>query len=173
MEFKDVIFVLVGIYTIISALFVALSRNIIYSAIGVFGTLSGIAMLYAFLGADFLAVVQFSIYAGCMIIIFVFAIMLTRKLGDIKFENPHHYVYVGVFLSLFFVLAIIYATFRSDLWGNIKEPQMLPTTADIGKLLLTDYIFPFEFVSLLLVLVPIGGAVIVRKELLVNKTKKE
>jgi NADH:ubiquinone oxidoreductase subunit 6 (subunit J) len=50
---------------------------------------------------------------------------------------------------------------------------MLPTTADIGKLLLTDYIFPFEFVSLLLVLVLIGGAVIVRKELLVNKTKKE
>jgi NADH-quinone oxidoreductase subunit J len=173
MGLQDVIFIFVAGYTIVSALFVALSRNIIYSAIGVFGTLSGVAGLYAFLGADFLAVIQFSVYAGCMVIIFVFAVMLTKKLGEIRFENPQQYVYIGVFLSLFFVLAVIYAIFRSDLGSNVKAPQMLPTTASLGKLLLTDYIFPFEFVSLLLVLVLIGGAVVVRKELLVDKEEKE
>src|ERR687892_1893948 len=87
MNVSTVVFYLVAIITIGSALMVALSRNIIYSAFSLLGTFAGVAGLYIFLGADFVAAVQVLIYVGGILILILFAVMLTHRITDVQITN--------------------------------------------------------------------------------------
>src|SRR2546430_13484712 len=80
MSVATAVFYLIALITVVSAGMVAFSRNIIYSAFSLLGTFGGVAGLYVFLGADFVAAVQLLIYVGGILILILFAVMLTHRI---------------------------------------------------------------------------------------------
>ena len=164
MEISTAVFYLIAIITVGSAVVVAFSRNIIYSAFSLLGTFAGVAGLYVFLGADFVAAVQVLIYVGGILVLILFAVMLTHRITDVEITNravgrlPGLMV-VGVFLAL------LIQTIRETPWVKVKELAHQPTTARIGDLFLETYLLPFELASLVLLAAMIGAVVLSRKEI--------
>ena len=143
---------------------VAFSRNIIYSAFSLLGTFAGVAGLYVFLGADFVAGVQLLIYVGGILVLILFAVMLTHRITDVEITNRAAgripaLVITGILI--FFLVGII----RETSWVKVKEVVYQPTTARIGDLFLDSYLLPFELASLVLLAALIGAVVISRKEI--------
>ena len=164
MEISTAVFYLVAIITVGSAVVVAFSRNIIYSAFSLLGTFAGVAGLYIFLGADFVAAVQLLIYVGGILILILFAVMLTHRISDVEITNRAAgripaVIITGVFLVL--LLQIL----RDTPWVKVKEVLYQPTTAKIGDLFLQTYLLPFELASLVLLAAMIGAVVISSKEI--------
>jgi len=87
MNVSTAVFYLIAIITVGSAVMVAFSRNIIYSAFSLLGTFGGVAGLYVFLGADFVAAVQLLIYVGGILILILFAVMLTHRITEVEVTN--------------------------------------------------------------------------------------
>ena len=164
MDISTAVFYLIAIITVGSAVIVAFSRNIIYSAFSLLGTFAGVAGLYVFLGADFVAAVQVLIYVGGILVLILFAVMLTHRITDVEITNravgrvPGLMV-VGVFLAL------LIQTIRETPWVKVKELAHQPTTARIGDLFLENYLLPFELASLVLLAAMIGAVVLSRKEI--------
>ena len=164
MDLSTAVFYLVAIITVGSALMVAFSRNIIYSAFSLLGTFAGVAGLYVFLGADFVAAVQLLIYVGGILILILFAVMLTHRITDVEITNRAAgripaLIVTGVFIYL------LVQTVRETPWVKAKEIVYQPTTAIIGDLFLDSYLLPFELASLVLLAALIGAVVISRKEI--------
>ena len=164
MEISTAVFYLIAIITVGSAAVVAFSRNIIYSAFSLLGTFAGVAGLYVFLGADFVAAVQVLIYVGGILVLILFAVMLTHRITDVEITNRAAgrlpgLIVVGVFLAL------LIQTVRETPWVRLKEVVHQPTTARIGDLFLENYLLPFELASLVLLAAMIGAVVLSRKEL--------
>ena len=164
MEISTAVFYLIAIITVGSAAVVAFSRNIIYSAFSLLGTFAGVAGLYVFLGADFVAAVQVLIYVGGILVLILFAVMLTHRITDVEITNRAAgrlpgLIVVGVFLVL------LIQTIRETPWVKVKEVVHQPTTARIGDLFLENYLLPFELASLVLLAAMIGAVVLSRKEI--------
>src|SRR5918993_3037259 len=87
MDISTAVFYLMAIITVGSAAVVAFSQNIIYSAFSLLGTFAGVAGLYVFLGADFVAGVQVLIYVGGILVLIQFAVMLTHRITDVEITN--------------------------------------------------------------------------------------
>lgn len=163
MELSTLVFAAVATVTVLSAAMVAFSRNIIYSAFSLLGTFAGVAGLYVFLGADFVAAVQILLYVGGILIIILFAVMLTHRITDVQITNRA----VGRFPALvvtavlgLFLLQVLGAT----QWMTAPTPPFEPTTAGIGQSFLESYLLPFELASIVLLVALIGAATISRKE---------
>jgi NAD(P)H-quinone oxidoreductase subunit 6 len=164
MDLSTAVFYLVAIITVGSALMVAFSRNIIYSAFSLLGTFAGVAGIYVFLGADFVAAVQLLIYVGGILVLLLFAVMLTHRITDVEITNRAAgripaLIVTGVFIYL------LVQTVRETPWVKAKEIVYQPTTAIIGDLFLDSYLLPFELASLVLLAALIGAVVISRKEI--------
>jgi len=164
MELATVIFYLIAAVTVGSAAMVAFSRNIIYSAFSLLGAFAGVAANYVFLGADFVAAVQVLIYVGGILVLILFAVMLTHRITDVQITNRAvgtipALVVMGTFV--FLLVQII----RETPWQKAKEIIYAPTTAKIGDLFLENYLLPFELASLVLLAALIGAVVLSRKEL--------
>jgi NAD(P)H-quinone oxidoreductase subunit 6 len=164
MDLSTAVFYLVAILTVGSALMVAFSRNIIYSAFSLLGTFAGAAGIYVFLGADFVAAVQLLIYVGGILVLILFAVMLTHRITDVEITNRAAgripaLIVAGVFLYL------LIQTVREAPWAKAKALVFQPTTAKIGDLFLDAYLLPFELASLVLLAALIGAVVISRKEI--------
>jgi NAD(P)H-quinone oxidoreductase subunit 6 len=164
MEISTAVFYLVAIITVGSAIVVASSRNIIYSAFSLLGTFAGVAGLYVFLGADFVAAVQLLIYVGGILILILFAVMLTHRISDVEITNRAAGRVPAVIITGVF-LVLLLQTIRDTPWVKVKEVAYQPTTAKIGDLFLQTYLLPFELASLVLLAAMIGAVVISRKEI--------
>ena len=164
MDLSTAVFYLVAILTVGSALMVAFSRNIIYSAFSLLGTFAGVAGLYVFLGADFVAGVQLLIYVGGILVLILFAVMLTHRITDVEITNRAAGRIPALLITGLFVYLLI-QTVRETPWVKVKEVVYQPTTAKIGDLFLDSYLLPFELASLVLLGALIGAVVLSRKEI--------
>jgi NAD(P)H-quinone oxidoreductase subunit 6 len=164
MDIATAVFYLVALITVGSALMVALSRNIIYSAFSLLGTFAGVAGLYVFLGADFVAAVQLLIYVGGILILILFAVMLTRRITDVEITNRAAGRIPAVIIIGLLIYLLVQAV-RETPWVKVKEAVYQPTTAKIGDLFLEEYLLPFELASLVLLAAMIGAVVLSRKEI--------
>ncbi len=158
-----VAFYLVAAFTAASALGVALSHNIVYSAFALMGTLLGAAGIFVLLGADFLGAVQLLVYVGGILVLSLFAIMLTHRIADVQVSNRS----VGrgaalVLVGMVLVALVRTATRATWVTGDLAAPQ--PTTYGVGNAFLTDFILPFEIASLVLLVALIGAVMVSRKE---------
>src|SRR5512139_3371500 len=107
---EQIVFLIVALFTLVSGLFVVTSRNLVHAALWLVSTLFGVAVTYGLLHANFLAVVQVVVYIGAIAILFIFAVMLTRK--DMRDQGPQMnpnwwfgaVLSVLVFAGLFFLL---------------------------------------------------------------------
>jgi NADH-quinone oxidoreductase subunit J len=164
MDLSTAVFYLVTILTVGSALIVAFSRNIIYSAFSLLGTFAGVAGLYVFLGADFVAGVQLLIYVGGILVLILFAVMLTHRITDVEITNRAAGRIPALIITGLFIYLLI-ETVRETPWVKVKEIIYEPTTAKIGDLFLEHYLLPFELASLILLAAMIGAVVLSRKEI--------
>ena len=146
-----------------SAIGVVVSTNIVRTAVCLLGTLGGVAGLYFLLEANLLAAIQLIVYAGGTLILIIFGVMLTSKSPYMKFSATRSQVgWAAAVCGLLFVgLCTLVA--RAD-WTGGKALASGVTVKEIGNLLLTDYLVPFEAASVLLLVVMIGAAYLARPE---------
>jgi NADH-quinone oxidoreductase subunit J len=140
------------------------SRNPVTSAMFLVLTIISMAGLFVLLHAFFLAAVQILVYAGAVIVLFLFVIMLL----DLKAEERRKIKIYGIIAGLISVGAIL-AIFLKNLRQTNLNAQSSPTieggTAALGKLLFTNYVLPFEVVSVLLLVAMIGVILLSKKKL--------
>ena len=150
--------------TVGSALFAATAKNIVHAAFSLMATFFGVAGIYAVLGSDFLAVTQVIVYVGGILILIVFGVLLTDRVPEeYKVIKPRNYVAALVAAGLVFV-ALAGAEMNAK-WPKLRQGQLpaASTTVEaIGRSLLTDYLLPFEFASVLLLVVLVGAARLAR-----------
>ena len=156
-------FWMVAALTIISAGLVVFSGQLIYSAVALLFTLLGVAGLYVFLWADFMAGVQVMVYIGGILVLIVFGIMLTHKIVSVKISQTNVQRRIGGFAAGLF-LVILISAMGSASWFMEVTPEPVETVRTIGILLMTKYLLPFEAASLLLLGALIGAAILSRKE---------
>ena len=164
-KLTDAVFYLFAVMTCAGAAGCAFSRNIIYSAWSLLFALLGAAGLYVFLGADFPAVAQVLIYVGGVLVLILFAIMLTKQIGgDPKLTNAHVGFPAGIALAIVTTATLTYTAIMAP-WKVVAERSWQPTTQRLGIAFLTDYLLPFEVASVVLLAALIGAVVIARKEI--------
>lgn len=163
MTLFDFTFYVFSALTLFSAGMMTFSRNVIYSAVGLLFTFVGVAGLYVLLAADFVAVVQILIYVGGILVLLLFGVMLSQKITNISIKSGT-LQFVPAVLVVAGVLAILVRMVYSTPWNEAADTGYEPTTESIGTLLMTDFLIPFEMVSILLLAALIGAAFIARKE---------
>jgi NADH-quinone oxidoreductase subunit J len=160
----DLLFLALGAFTVVASAGVAFSRNIVYSAFSLMGTFMGVAGLYVFLAADFVAVVQVLIYVGGILILMLFAVMLTHRIADVRVSNRSVGQLPALGIAVIVGAMMTTAVMRGG-WHRVEPTPAEPTTAEIGNLFLTKYILPFELASVILLAALIGAVYLSRKEL--------
>ena len=158
---EQIIFILVALFTLGSGFMVVTTRNLVHAALWLVSTLFGVAVTFALLNASFLAVVQVVVYIGAIAILFIFAVMLTRK--DLRDQGPQHnpgwwfgaLLAVLVFAGLFFLL---------QGWDGLSKtaadiPAGFDAISELGNALVSPdaYVLPFEVASVLLVAALVGA----------------
>jgi NADH-quinone oxidoreductase subunit J len=163
------VFYLFATITIVSGAVVVLARSLIYSAFALLFTFFGVAGLYVLLGADFLAATQLLIYVGGILVLLLFGVMLTHKLYDLDLRSEVTQFLPGVTVALGLLL-ILTSPFRllpgivfRTQWAVGRGRPPAATTADIGRLFMSQYLLPFEAASILLLVALMGAAMIVRR----------
>ncbi|MCL5264798.1 MAG: NADH-quinone oxidoreductase subunit J [Chloroflexi bacterium] len=148
---------------LISALAVVMLRNIVHSALFLALAFVSVAGFYILLNAEFLAAVQILIYAGAVMILLLFAIMLTQRANTpmSNVSNSQAGLAAIVAAAVFVVLAFVLSK-TSWLTGAAAVTQ--PNTEVLGKALFDYYVLPFEIASVLLLVAMIGAIVIARED---------
>lgn len=161
----DLIFYTFAILTLAAAGVVAFSANILRSAFALLLCFFGVAAIYVMLGADFLAGIQVLIYVGGVVVLILFAILVTSKIKDIHVSNESKNRLPAAIVStlLFAVMSAVIWRIPWNVPETLADPE--PTSMSVGTILLQDYLLPFELVSILLLAALMGAAIIVRKEM--------
>jgi len=155
------IFIVLSVITVGSAVAVVSLSNIFYAALALVLTLTGVAGLYALLGAGYLAVVQVLIYVGAISILIIFGIMVSEHfMGRRRLPfNEQWWVAAIVAAALFLVLGFIAV---STSWPTVAQSVPENSVSRLGEVLLGRYVLPFEVASLVLVASLIGAVYIAR-----------
>jgi NADH-quinone oxidoreductase subunit J len=138
-------------------------RNLIRSALALTTVLGGVALMYALMGADFLAVSQLVVYVGAIMVLIIFAIFMTPGQIDVP-GLVGQGQRIGALLVAAAVGIISVVVLVTTPWRIKDNLADIPTAEAIGGLMLTRYVLPFEIASLLLTVALIGAIVIAREE---------
>ena len=147
-----------------SAINVLVQKHVLYSSLSLIVMLTAVSALFILLQAEFLAVINVIVYAGAIMVLFVFVIMLLNlpededgvdRLRWLKFAG----IPLGVFL-LFLIGATVW-----NVGAAANATQMTGTAEAIGQSLFTDYVLPFELTSLLILIALMGAVVFAKKDL--------
>ena len=164
---QDLFFYLFAALTLLCAFLVVanpFTRNPVTSAMFLVLAIISMAGLFVLLHAFFLAAVQILVYAGAVMVLFLFVIMLL----DLKEEVRRHYKTFGIVagvLSVGALLAIAVRAIATSGVGAGLQPQAEGSTRSLGKLLFTQYLLPFEVVSILLLVAMVGVILLSKKDL--------
>lgn len=164
----EVLFFIFAAMAIASALMVIMNRNPIYSAVSLVVTLFSLAGIFLLLEAYFLAVVQIIIYAGAIMVLFLFVIMLLNPGKEAKFSSltdPRTLIITLLsitFIGMIFSLVSGSVNYMGEAASSVEA---LGTTRNIGLTLFTKYLLPFEIASLLLLVALIGAVLMTKRSL--------
>jgi NADH:ubiquinone oxidoreductase subunit 6 (subunit J) len=161
--FVAIVFYVVAITMVVGAVGMVLNRDMIRSAMLLVLVLSGVAVMYVLLSADFLAIAQLLVYVGAIMILMLFAIMLTPNQLDLPGGSPQAQRVSAALIALA-VGALSVGVVLSHPWNLRPTPLNMETAAAIGNLLLTTYVLPFWIASVLLTVGLVGAIVIAREE---------
>ena len=161
----ELLFLGLIIVIVCSAFWVVISPNLVHSATSLLITLFGVAGLYVFLYADFLAATQIVIYVGGILVLIIFGVMLTNKIDKPVIVANSSNKIIGLFISgfIFSMLSIIVL---QTPWNINPDSSQGPSTVElIGHLILGKYLLPFELISILLLAALTGSAMLARKKI--------
>jgi NADH-quinone oxidoreductase subunit J len=165
---QNIFFYLIAAMMVGAALVVVTSRNVVRAALALIVVFAGVAAQFLLLAGEFVAVTQVLVYIGAIMVLMLFGIMLTRaRIGrDVEMTNEHWWV--GVFTALLLVGVMGYALI--DRWGGDALPAERQievhgsNTTAVSDSIFTQYLIPFEVVSVLLLAALVGAIVIARKD---------
>ena len=126
-------------------------------------TFLGVTALYVFLWADFLAVVQVVVYVGGILVLIIFGIMLTNKISSVNISHTSVQKGLGAIVVIGFLGALCFVMISTP-WVELPNSEPTETTRSIGRLLMIDYLLPFEAASFLLLGALIGATTLSRKD---------
>jgi NADH-quinone oxidoreductase subunit J len=162
-----ILFIIFAVVALVCAFNLVFQKHPISSALSLIGVMSSLAVLYLLLGAEFIAMAQMIVYGGAVMVLFVFVIMLLNA-GKEKSSNKSWFAQVAglplllAFVALMgFLIRSVLPTLRSVQFGS----WVGGTAEEIGKLLFTEYLLPFEIISILILIAIVGAVVLARKEL--------
>ena len=162
MSYEEVIFYFVAAVTIVGALGVVLTRNVVHSALLLILALLAVAAVFILLSAEFLAIVQILIYGGAVTILILFVMMLTRVRDMPQAmdgpQRPFAALAAGAFLALSVLAAV-----SSDWPGETEKITVVPFR-ELGDALFRSWGAPFEVASLVLLVALIGAIILARSE---------
>jgi NADH-quinone oxidoreductase subunit J len=157
-----VLFVVMAGTVLVSAAIVVASRNLVRAAFWLLPCFLAVAGLFLLLGAYFLAAIQVLIYAGAIMLLLLFVLMLTRDVGDV--HVPAHNRQAGWAIIAAGLVAAVMVGVVSRYGWSVSTAEARADTGAIGEALLRTYLLPFEVASVLLLAAIIGAIVIARSE---------
>jgi NADH-quinone oxidoreductase subunit J len=148
-----------------AAINVLAQKHVLFSALSLILMLTAMSVLFILLRADFLAVINVIVYAGAIMVLFTFVIMLLNLPADEDGADRLRWLkFFGIPLGLFFLFLI-----AGTLWNTGQAPVRVPvfvgSPQTIGRALFSDYVLPFEVTSLLILIALIGAVVFAKKDL--------
>jgi NADH-quinone oxidoreductase subunit J len=159
---QDIAFAVIGLVGILSALRMVTTKNVVHGALYLVITLSMVGAGYLVMAAEFVAMVQIVIYVGAIVVLLLFALMLTKApIGREALDNQQRGIGLLVALAVFAgLLFLVLDAFRTTTFDVLPQT----TTVEIGRALFNSFVAPFELVSILLLAALIGAIAIARKD---------
>ena len=151
---------------IVAGLSVVLQRTPVYSALSLILVLCTLAVIYLLLGAEFLAVVQVIVYAGAIMVLFVFVIMLLNARQEAPTDRSRFARRLGLPLLALFLAEILFVVL-DYFSGAVFAPRQAFDAGPhaVGSLLFRNYVLPFEVTSILILVAVMGAVVLAKKQL--------
>lgn len=163
----QIIFAYFALVTIVLSVLIITRKNPVHSVLWMLVLFFHIAAIYLFLNAEFIAAVQIILYAGAILVLFLFVIMMLNLKEELSAERYIGEWPIGVALGLSFLLFILFAIakYTPGPLGQytIELIQKETHTKAIGKVLYTEYLLPFEIASLILLIAIVGAIVLAKK----------
>ncbi len=156
-----VFFLAFGVIALVGGLGVILSRNAVHSALFLLLNFAATALLFLILGAQFLALAQVLVYAGAIVVLFIFAIMLigNETVDDfVARERPALRVIAAVVVVTF--VGVVGYTLAYTAWPAARGLRDFGAVESVGRLLLQTYLLPFELASVILLAAMIGAIIL-------------
>jgi NADH-quinone oxidoreductase subunit J len=167
---EKALFIVFAVIAVATALNVLLQRSPLYSALSLIGTLASLSALYLTLRAQFIAAIQIVVYAGAIMVLFIFVIMLLNVPKDqpqVEKQKGLRYLaipFAGLLIAeTFYVLRFVPPLSMPPVPAEAAD-RAVGTTWSIGTALFTDYLLPFEVTSVLILMAVVGAMVLARRE---------
>ncbi len=157
---QQIVFWFIVALTIGSAMIVVFHKRIIYSAFALLFTFIGVAALYLYLTADFLAASQLLIYVGGILTLIIFGVFMTSKIQSLELSQQTHQLLLSLIPAVLILFGLGWMIYHTP-W-NVSVSSVEPTTKALGQMLLTRYLVPFEAASILLLAALIGAMQLTR-----------
>lgn len=170
MSIPMVVFVICGIFAVLGAIGLILAREPVHSALSLVLVMIALAVLYLLLGAAFIAAIQILVYAGAIMVLFVFVIMLLNAGVEVRTNLSRLARWVGIPLAFLFLAEMIYSLFHEYVGragmaagGTFAAPVPASTEA-LSMKIFTEFVLPFELTSILILIAILGALVLAKKE---------
>jgi len=163
-----VVFIVFAIAAIAGAVSVVIQRRPLYSVLSLVVTLISLAAVYVTLQAQFIAAVQVIVYAGAIMVLFVFVVMLLNVQDEVEPDRHRFLRWIAIPVAIVLigeVVAVVSALKGSKYEEVINtDPVQLGDTTSIGAGLFSTYLLPFEVTSVLILMALVGAVVLARRE---------
>jgi len=162
----ELLFLLFAAVAVGSAINVLVQRHVLYSSLSLILLLTAISALFILMQAEFLAVINVIVYAGAIMVLFVFVIMLLNLPRDEGGDDRLRWLkLIGIPMALFLLFMVVRTVWNVQPLDPVAAPQLEGTAQAIGSSLFTDYLLPFELTSLLILIALMGAVVFAKKDL--------
>ena len=159
----QILFLLFAALAVGAAINVLVQKHVLYSALSLIVMLTAVSALFILLQAEFLAVINVIVYAGAIVVLFIFVIMLLNLPADEDGTDRMRWLkFAGIPLGLFLLFLIGATVWNVGISPN--STQMTGSAEAIGQSLFTDYVLPFELTSLLILIALMGAVVFAKKD---------
>jgi NADH-quinone oxidoreductase subunit J len=160
-----VLFYIFAALAVLAAISVVAQRTPVYSALSLIVVLCSLAAVYLLLGAEFIAVIQVIVYAGAIMVLFVFVIMLLNAGREALSQRSRMARWLGPPLVAAFLAEVLLAVWKQFPAASARPAASLDAgPAAIGHLLFRNYVLPFEVTSILVLVAILGAVVLAKKE---------
>jgi len=164
--FHLILFLFFGAICVAGAVNLLVQSHPINSALSLIAVMASLAAEYLLLGAEFVAAVQVIVYAGAVMVLFVFVIMLLNAGEEERTNLSKLAHYVGWPLGIFLTVELVYWMSRATIGARVTTPTIAPgdPTRDLSMLLFKSYLFPFEITSILILIALLGALVLAKRD---------
>jgi NADH-quinone oxidoreductase subunit J len=162
MNITQILFWFLSVLTLGSAIMVITSKNVIHSILFLIITFFSISGHYVLLNAQFLAIVNIIVYAGAIMVLFLFVVMLMNLNADTEPHRNKYLLYGGTIAGCCLLLVLVAALKKTDSLVQMKTGD-IGLINNLGKALFTNYVFPFEISSVLFLSAMIGTVIISKR----------